>query len=454
MPIDSTDSADRRRLRVQVGIDAAIVANHQVCVREYGSDGQMSVSRFHVPPTIEGLRRLGRRLEPYPGVVAVAEPTSMTWLALSVALRDAGVDLSLVGTRHAARLRGAISGKHKSDVIDADVLATAGEVFNLSPLRPPVPSQLALRRACTRRGALVVDGNRAQRRLISLARWAFPDVWGAFAGSMPTAVAVLERWPHLSSLASTRRSALTGVVAAHTRAVPDVPARAETIRAAARAWADFWDGHLDLDALAWEVSEHLQDMANAAQRICRATTQAQHYWAQLHGDDPLLLSVPGMGPITAPTVRAFFGDASTFTSAKAAASYVGMAPSTWSSGTVAQPSRAITKEGPAVLRLAFYQAANGARRVDPQLADYYRHLMVERGHCHTQATVAIARKLIERTWTVLTRGQPYQLHDLDGNPVTTAVAKHLAKNQCAVPDAVRARARAHSAATHRSKLTR
>ena len=32
---------------------------------------------------------------------------------------------------------------------------------------------LSLRRAVTRRGKLVVDGNRARRRLISLARWAF-----------------------------------------------------------------------------------------------------------------------------------------------------------------------------------------------------------------------------------------------------------------------------------------
>jgi len=37
------------------------------------------------------------------------------------------------GSRHAARLRGAISGKNKSDVIDADVLARAGEVFELTP---------------------------------------------------------------------------------------------------------------------------------------------------------------------------------------------------------------------------------------------------------------------------------------------------------------------------------
>ncbi len=106
-----------------------------------------------------------------------------------------------------------------------------------------------------------------------------------------------------------------------------------------------------------------------------------------------------------------------------------------------------------MLRLAFYQAASGARRVDPQLAAYYRHLMVDRGHCHTQATVAIARKLVERTWTVLTRGQPFQFRDLHGAPLTRAAAKDQA-HSLTVPETVRARSRAHSAATHRSKLTR
>ena len=223
----------------------------------------------------------------------------MTWLGLSVAARQAGCELSLLGARHAARLRGAISGKHKSDVIDADVLARAGEVFDLHPLRPVEPTQLALRRACTRRGTAVVDGNRHLRRLISLARWAFPDVWNGFCGSLPTAVAVLTRWPHLAQLAAARRSSLTAVVALHTRGVPDVPARVEAIRSAAAAWAQFWDGHLDLDGLAFDVAEHLADLAAANARTDRATAQAQQYWRRLYGDDELLLSVPGTGPITA-----------------------------------------------------------------------------------------------------------------------------------------------------------
>jgi len=441
-------------VRVQVGIDAAVVANHHICVRTVGVDGTERTDRFLAAPTLAGLQLLTRRLSPYPGAVAVAEPTSMTWLSLSVAVSEAGGQLALLGSRHSARLRGAVIGKNKSDVIDADVLARAGDVFTLRAMRAPEPTQLALRRACTRRGAAVIDGNRYWRRLMSLARWAFPDVWNAFAGSLPTALAVLDRWPHLAHLGAARRASLTAVVAEHTRAVADVPARVEDIRSTATAWAKFWDGHLDLDALAWDVSEHLADYDAALQRVERATTQATVYWERLFGDDELLHSLPGIGPATGPTIRAFLGDGTAFGSAKEAACYTGLVPSNWPSGPVVQPSRAITKEGPAVLRLACYQAANVARAVDPQLAGLYYRLMVEHGHCHTQANVAVARKLVERIWTVLTRAQNYQLRDPDGQPITSRAAKTLITERFTVPADVRKRARAHSAGTHRGRLAR
>jgi transposase len=411
------------------------------------------VASFVASPSLSGMDMLSKQLAPYAPVMAVAEPTSMTWLPLSIALERAGCSLALVGNRHSARLRSALAGKNKSDPIDADMLSRAGEFFSLEPARIPSPEELALKRACQRRGKLIVDSNRSLRRIISLARWAFPDVWNAFAGSRPTALAVLTRWPDLSQLARARTSSVSDVVAAHTRDVSNVDQRAATIRGAARAWAEFWEGHVDLEALAWETSELLDDYAAADARLDRATETAQRRWEQLWGDDPLLLSVPGMGPIIAPTVRAFLADAQHFADAKEAQSFVGLNPSNWSSGQMEAPSRAITKEGPGVLRLAFYQAGNVARTIDPQLAEFYRRLMVERGHCHTQASCAVARKLVARTWATLTSGHCYQLRDLNGQPITRREAKQQAA-ALAVPDDVRRRARARSAATHRARLTR
>src|SRR5215217_3241489 len=87
-------------------------------------------------------------------------------------------------------------------------------------------------------------------------------------------------------------------------------------RPAAAAWAAFWAGHLDLDALAFDVTEHLTDMADAKARTERATGQAQRYWRQLYGDDELLLSVPGMGPVTASVIRGFLAGGTAFASGR------------------------------------------------------------------------------------------------------------------------------------------
>jgi transposase len=439
---------------VAIGIDAAVVADHHVMVRRRDGRGPGTLlEEFRASPTLAGMERLAKKVSAYPGAVAVAEPTSMTWLPLALVLADAGCEFSLVGNRHAARLRGALAGKNKSDVIDAEMLSRADEFFALAPARIPDPAELALRRAALLRHKAVLDANRARRRLLSQARWAFPDVWLAFGRSWPTALAVLGRWPHLGSLSRARLTTLTDVVAAHTRAVADAGGRAQRIRVAAHGWSAFWEGHLDLDALGWETAELLADLDVAEGRRSRAEAEAARRWEALWGDDPLLLSVPGMGPRIAPTVRAFWGDAVQFTEAAEAQAYVGVNPSNWSSGETTQPSRAITKEGPAALRLAFYQAANVARSLDPQLAAFYRKLMVERGHCHAQANCAVARKLVARTWATLTTGSPYELRDIDGTPVTRRRAKELATS-LSVPEVVRRRSRARSTATRRGRLAR
>jgi hypothetical protein len=120
----------------------------------------------------------------------------------------------------------------------------------------------------------------------------------------------------------------------------------------------------------------------------------------------------------------------------------------WSSGLTESPSRRITKQGPAELRLALYQAANVARRHDPQLADHYRRLMTERGHNHISANTATARKLACRAWVIATTGKAYQPRDLDGDSVSYDQATALAA-ELAVPDDIRARQRGH---TRRGRL--
>ncbi len=133
---------------VAIGIDAEVVANLHIVVRRphTGSAGEV-VDDFVAAPTFPGMDSLTKRLAKWPGTLAMAERTSMTWLPLAVALRASGVELALVGNRHSARLRSALAGKNKSDPIDAEVLSRAGELFDLAAARIPSPTEPALRRA-------------------------------------------------------------------------------------------------------------------------------------------------------------------------------------------------------------------------------------------------------------------------------------------------------------------
>ena len=418
---------------VSIGIDAAVVADHQVAIR---GDGVRE--DFRVSPTLAGMAKLTERLAPYGGSLVVAEPTAGTWLPLMMAVTEAGCRIGFVQNRDSARLRQAISGRTKTDAVDADMLARCEAVLNVTDAPIPVVGQVGLRRALRRRHHMTVDAHRAECRLWSLAVWAMPDVWRA-AGGHTVAQPLLGRWPDLRALGRARVSSITEIVAAHSRDV-DPARRAERIQAAARGWHEFWIGRLDLDDLAWEIAEICDDIDIADQRQREATNHALDRWRH-HWPDDVLTSIPGVGPICASTTRAWWGEGRHLRSAKAAGAFVGLNPSNWESGLSASPSRSITKEGPAEMRLAYYQAANIARRRDPQLAAHYRRLMCERGHTHIQANCAIARKLATRTWAVLQTGQPYEHRDLDDNPTDEATAVRIAV-ELTVPTDVRRRNRA------------
>jgi transposase len=338
----------------------------------------------------------------------------------------------------ALTLRKAIAGANKTDVIDAELLAQCQQVLGVCPAPVLAPQIIGLRRALARRHKLTVDAHRAECRLWSLSSWAFPDLWRA-CGGHGLAQPVLGRWPELAALSRAQLSSIAEMVAAHTRD-RDPARRAERIRDAARGWLRFWSGRLDLDSLAWEVGEMLSDIEMADANHRTATTKAVTLWRTHWPDDPLT-SIPGVGEICAAATRAWWDQATHLPTAKAAAAFIGLNPSNWESGLSASPSRPITKEGPPALRLAYYQAANVARRHDPGLAFHYRKLMIERRHTHMSANCAIARKLAARTWAVLHHGQPYQLRDLDGNPIDWATATTMAAS-LTVPDDQRRRARA------------
>jgi transposase len=162
--------------------------------------------------------------------------------------------------------------------------------------------------------------------------WAFPDLWRACGGHQ-LAQPVLGRWPELAGLARAHVDSIAEIVPGHSRD-RDPRRRAERIRDAARGWLLFWKNRMDVDLLAWELGELLDDIDIADSRQGEATVKAVGIWARSWPDD-VLTSVPGIGRICAAATRAWWADAE-LSSPKQAAAFIGLNPSNWESKTGAK----------------------------------------------------------------------------------------------------------------------
>ena len=118
-----------------------------------------------------------------------------------------------------------------------------------------------------------------------------------------------------------------------------------------------------------------------------------------------LMQLPGFGVITGMTVLAAIGDIQRFDSARHLASYSGLTPGLEQSGTKNR-GKGITKEGRRELRWAMVEVAQRAVKSDPLWTTRFQQM--QKGMHRNQAMVAVARRLLELVWYVLTRRQPYR----------------------------------------------
>jgi len=136
--------------------------------------------------------------------------------------------------------------------------------------------------------------------------------------------------------------------------------------------------------------------------------------AQRREDAVLLMTHPGIGPVTALAFVLAIGPITRFHRSKKIASYLGLNPSEESSGGRRRLG-AISKQGNTMVRWLLIETVHHAVRVDPELRQDYQRLKFRRGHA--VAKVAIARKLAVRMYWMLRSGAAYaQLVRRQGSP--------------------------------------
>jgi transposase len=123
-------------------------------------------------------------------------------------------------------------------------------------------------------------------------------------------------------------------------------------------------------------------------------------------DLPVVLQVGGISPLLAVTILAEVGDFRRFRTSSRVASYAGVVPSTKKSGKKEKHGR--SGHGRKRLRTALVQAVRSIIVHEPEnpLALHYQILKARRGA--GRATIAVARKLLEILWIMVTREVDYR----------------------------------------------
>jgi len=176
---------------------------------------------------------------------------------------------------------------------------------------------------------------------------------------------------------------------------------------------------LSLDPWASRRRQELLRLLDQLDTSIEEFHQAVSEQAEQNAAAVLLMTHPGVGPVTSLAFVLTLGPVERFGRSKQVVSYLGLNPREHSSGGK-QRLGSISKQGNPMMRSLLVEAGHTAARLDSELRQDYQRLKLRRGG--GVAKIAIARKLAVRMYWMLRRQASYaQLVRMQGSPRGTLV---------------------------------
>jgi hypothetical protein len=294
-----------------------------------------------------------------------------------------------------------------------------------------------LRRAVKVRSSIVKRRTAVYQRLDAQLELLGPGWYGVLGSTYgKAALALLARYADPTALLRLGQARLVRFLARHSRGAWREE-HAAGLLAAARESLDLWgpDG-IDFAELAADIATEAEQAQVLTDQIDDLDERIANLYTEADPDG-IILSAPGLGPVTAAVVAGRLGDPHRFHSLAAVRAYSGLIPKLAQSGQGLH-QHGLTKAGDALLRETLFTAADQARRHDPQLAAKYARL-IQTGRHHDSAICHLATILLTRIATCWRAGTPYHLRDIDGTPLTAEQGRQIVRTHHQVDPAQRAR---------------
>lgn len=153
-----------------------------------------------------------------------------------------------------------------------------------------------------------------------------------------------------------------------------------------------------------EIDQWMEYLDQLDRSIAERDRAFKEYLA-LHPETKILLSIPGMGPVTVLMMLAEIGDYKRFPRPEQLVAFAGLNPSSYASGEHIRQGR-ITRHGSEHLRTILVEAAHRVRPTWGSLYDFHRRIREKKGS--KIASVALARKLLVLSWHLMRKQELYR----------------------------------------------
>ena len=388
---------------VVLGFDVGRYSHHMTAIDARA--GEVVVSK----PVAQNEPGIREALGPFVGsdaIVVVDQPGDLSSLLFAVA-RDLGLEIGFITPKAMAKGIDLYGGEAKTDRRDSFVIADLALripslVHGVSSRRGDAEELAAL---MSYDRELTDDARRAAARLHGLLLATCPALNGVFAGKRVKnriSLALLARYGGANGFASAGKGRVKRWVGSQRGFGPRSLAFVEEVFSAIASQSveivssAFYDELIKIEAAS------LMSALDARERIGQ---RVDELLASMP-DAQILLSMPGLGRVTAATFVSEVGDISRFESAAKLAAYAGLAPRVRQSG---RSLNSVTKPRAGNKRLKRAWVLSAARSIDfcEESRAYYDRKRAE-GRCHYSAVIALARRRINVVYAMLRDGQRFE----------------------------------------------
>ena len=336
-------------------------------------------------------------------VIIGMEATGIYHLPLYQYLIDVGADVRVFNPlevkRYKRRIRKTDTDKLASRAI-AEALLLAHE-----PRSPPItgPELGCLRELCRFRDRLVKKAskckNEAIRDMDLLCRGYTEEFEDIFS---PSSIAVMRAAVRKSRLFKADAKELAKILRGY---MPQSSAETKACRLSSLFQNVVVPGYVR-DAIIFELHMLIQQHNQLRHQLKRVEREIG---GRVKKTNTHIVSIPGIGPLTAGVILGELGDISRFKGLKQLTAYAGLDTTVMQSGRSRRRGH-ISKRGSPLLRCALYQASLSAMRFNPVCQQFYKRLK-SRGKHHKVCLVAVAAKLLHIAYSVETKQSDFYVPD-------------------------------------------